>query len=200
MSYLYDWASRNDELHNVNLINSIQDCCGGDILFLVSCSEKITKDIRDRYQKTLVLHASDLPVGRGWSPHVWDIIDGANHLTLTLLEAEDIVDSGKIWKKEKIDIPKHYDFDEINKALFTAEVRLIDFSIKNFTSIRPHDQDKSIVTTYRSKRSPENSQIFPERSIIEQFNLLRTCDPDRFPAFFDHLGHRYNIKLEKADE
>lgn len=200
MSHLRDWARCNVERHHVNLINSAQDCCGGDILFLVSCSEKITKDIRDRYQKTLVLHASDLPVGRGWSPHVWDILDGANHLTLTLLEAEDVIDSGKIWKKEKIDIPKHYDCNEINNALFAAEIRLIDFSINNFESVRPHDQDKSIVTTYRSKRSPENSRIFPERSIIEQFDLLRTCDPDRFPAFFDHLGHRYTLKLEKADE
>jgi len=200
MPYLRRWVSRNDRLHDVELIESIKDASGGDMLFLISCSEKILKEDRDSYRRTLVLHASDLPFGRGWSPHVWDIIEGANQLFLTLLDAEDVIDSGRIWKKEKIDIPKHYLWNEINDALFSAEMELLDFAIASLDSIEPQDQDESIVPTYRRKRSPEDSRISPERTIAEQFDLLRMCDPERFPAFFDHLGHRYTLKLEKADE
>jgi methionyl-tRNA formyltransferase len=54
---------------------------------------------RAKYDSSLVLHASDLPAGRGWSPHIWAITNGAESVTLSLLEAEDQVDSGRIWKK-----------------------------------------------------------------------------------------------------
>ena len=40
----------------------------GDILFLISCSERIGDAYRQKYRHVLVLHASDLPKGRGWSP------------------------------------------------------------------------------------------------------------------------------------
>ena len=73
---------------------------GGEILFLVSCNEIIGKDVRDRYMATLVIHASDLPKGRGWSPHIWQIIEGKKEIMVSLLEAEDAVDSGAIWAKK----------------------------------------------------------------------------------------------------
>ena len=66
----------------------------GDILFLVSCSEIVKKDIRMKFRHTLVLHASSLPKGRGWSPHIWEILNGADQIVISLLEAEDKIDSG----------------------------------------------------------------------------------------------------------
>ncbi len=200
MPYLRDWISRNEDSHDVELIESICDASGGDILFLVSCSEKVLEADRARYSKTLVLHASDLPTGRGWSPHVWDIVEGADHITLSLLEAEDVIDSGNIWKKLRIDIPKHALWDEINHALFNAEIELIDFAVNSFASIEPEEQDVSTPSTYRRKRTPDDSRIDANLTIAEQFDLLRVCDPDRFPAFFDYLGQRYTLKLEKAND
>lgn len=200
MPYLRRWKGANCDLHEVELVESIKDASGGDILFLISCSERILKVDRDRYRKTFVLHASNLPMGRGWSPHVWDIIEGADHLFLTILEAADVIDSGRIWRKDKIEIPKDFLFDEVNNALFAAEIEMIDFAIANLENCVPTHQDVSIAPTYRRRRSPEDSRISPERTIAEQFDLLRMCDPDRFPAFFDYLGHRYTIKLEKSDE
>lgn len=200
MPYLKAWVGGNAALHDAELITSISDASGGDILFLISCSEKVFEADRSKYIKTLVLHASDLPSGRGWSPHVWDISEGSDHITLSLLEAEDVIDSGKIWKKLRIDVPKHALWDEINHILFVAEMALVDFAVDAFDSIEPRDQDLFVSPSYRRKRTAEDSRIDPERSIAEQFDLIRICDPDRFPAFFDHCGKRYTIKLEKADE
>ena len=200
MPHLRRWAASNRNKHQIELLTCVEDASGGDILFLVSCSEKVMKAARAKYRNTLVLHASDLPKGRGWSPHVWDIVEGADTLTISLLEAEDVIDSGRIWKKQKLDIAKHMLWDEINVALFEAEVALIDFAVANADKISPFEQDNSVAPSYRRRRNPEDSSLDPERSISEQFDLLRICDPERFPAFFDHLGHRYVIKLEKVDE
>src|SRR5512134_780920 len=93
--------------HEVALLFSRRDLTDGDILFLVSCSEIITSRERERYRAVLVLHASDLPQGKGWSPHIWSVIGGASEITLCLLEAADPVDSGRVWLKTRFALEGH---------------------------------------------------------------------------------------------
>ena len=171
----------------------------GDILFLISCSDIISKLERGRFKKTLVVHASDLPHGRGWSPHVWEIINGATDITLSLLEAEDKVDTGDIWKKISVPIPKTTLFDEINELIFDSELALMDFAIENYNTIEPRKQP-NVVGTCWSKRSPKDSMIDINQTISEQFDLIRVCDPQRFPAYFYKDGVRFNITIEKNNE
>jgi methionyl-tRNA formyltransferase len=186
--------------HEVELVQRKRDLVGGEILFLVSCSEIIDAKVRDKYLATLVLHASDLPRGRGWSPHIWEIVNGAEVITLSLLEAEDKVDSGKIWQKLNIQVPKHALWSEINHLLFEAEIDLINFAVQNFSSVSPTLQKATDNASYYPKRSPVDSRIDVNKSIAEQFDLIRVCDPNRFPAYFEHLGFRYILKLEKHHE
>ncbi|RJX65555.1 UDP-glucuronic acid dehydrogenase [Tsuneonella suprasediminis] len=200
MPHLRAWAKLNGKALNVSLVDDIHDVVGGEILFLISCSQKIEKADRDKFKKVLVIHASDLPTGRGWSPHVWSIVGGADHLVVTLLEAEDTIDSGDIWHKLTIDIPSHFLSDEINEALFSAEIELIDFAVANFETIRPEAQDSTQKVTYHRKRTPDDSEISIDMPLGEQFDLIRVCDPERFPAHFRFRGHTYKITLEKLYE
>lgn len=199
-AYLRAWMNTQQGLHEVELVQRKIELAGGDMLFLISCSEIIDAKVRDKYSATLVLHASDLPKGRGWSPHIWDIINGAEAITLSLLEAEEKVDSGRIWQKRNIPIPKHALWDEINQQLFEAEVELINFAVQNFGKATPVIQQITDDASYYPKRTPADSRIEVNKSIAEQFDLIRTCDPNRFPAFFEYLGIRYTLKLEKTHE
>jgi methionyl-tRNA formyltransferase len=199
-SYLSDWMDIQQGVHEVELVQRKSELAGGDILFLVSCSEIIDSKVRDLYLVTLVLHASDLPKGRGWSPHIWEIVNGAETITLTLLEAEDKVDSGRIWKKLDIPVPKNALWNEINHLLFEAEVELINFAVQNFGTVSPALQEALENASYYPKRTPADSRIDVNKSIAEQFDLIRICDPNRFPAYFEHLGFRYTLNLEKTHE
>jgi methionyl-tRNA formyltransferase len=198
--YLQRWAQSQTAKHEVEIIQKKAHLKGGDILFLVSCSEIISSFERVKYLTTLVLHASDLPKGRGWSPHIWELVQGAEYITLSLLEAEEKVDSGRILEKTKIAVPKHALFDEINHLLFTAELELIELAVQNFGQFSPKLQTDIEKTTYFPKRTPLDSQIDANKSIAEQFDLIRVCDPNRFPAYFEHLGHRFILKLENSNE
>lgn len=193
---LNDWVASHALEHDIDLVRKTNELSGGDLLFLISCSEIVTKELREKYQKSLVIHASDLPKGRGWSPHVWDIVQGAEQITVTLLEAEDKVDTGKIWKKINCKIPKDTLYDEINSILFDAESRLMDYAVENFDTIEPMEQKGE--PTYHVKRTPKNSQLDVDKSLKEQFDLLRVCDTERFPAFFNIHGYRYEITLKKT--
>lgn len=196
-AHLASWIASH-QAHQIDLIRSKAELTHGDLLFLISCSEIVSEADRQPYSKALVIHASDLPHGRGWSPHIWQIIDGATVVTLTLLEAANKVDSGDIWCKQQINVSKDALWDEINRAVFDAELRLMDFAVDNFGTIAPPAQPMHIEPTYHPKRSLSNSQVDPKKSIEEQFDLIRVCDPDRFPAYFELYGHKYLIRLEKV--
>lgn len=199
---LVDWTSRNSCQHEIELVENSSLLKGGDILFLISCSEIIGSAVRDRYTSCLVIHASDLPQGRGWSPHIWQILQGKKQITVTLLEAAEGVDTGDIWSQDHFIVEDHELFDEINEKLFRAEMKLMDYAVQHFGNIVPRQQSDEAATYYR-KRKPIDSKIDPNGTIAEQFDLLRIADPERYPAFFDHNGYRYKIvitKLSKIEE
>jgi len=194
--WLEDWTRRQSPTHDARLARRVSELDGGDLLFLVSCSEIVRRETRRRFRACLVIHASDLPRGRGWSPHVWRVLEGADEIVVTLLEAADRVDSGPIWAQERLELAGHELHDEINAKLFASELRLMDLAVARFGEIEPRPQSEDGATYYR-KRTPEDSRLDPRRSIAEQFDLLRVCDPVRYPAFFDWRGHRYKVTLEK---
>lgn len=184
--------------HSPVLIFDKADLQGGDILFLVSCSQMIRDAERKKYKATLVLHASDLPKGRGWSPHIWSILGGGNQITVSLLEASEPVDSGVIWLKTKFNLEGHELLPEINAKLFAAELSLMTHAVEQFEAIKTIEQAGD-PGSYMPKRLPENSQLDPNKTIAEQFDLLRIVDSQRYPAFFNYRGKRYLLKIEKVE-
>ena len=194
---LHEWVKHmSDYGHIVSLFFDKSELPGGDILFLVSCSQIIFDAEREKYKSTLVLHASDLPKGRGWSPHVWAILNGEDNIVVSLLEATEPVDSGALWLKTSFSLQGHELLDEINTKLFDAELHLMTEAVNGFSVIKPTIQE-GYFGEYMKKRSPIDSRLDPKKSILEQFNLLRVVDSARYPAFFDYQGHRYIIKIEK---
>jgi len=192
------WCAHQAGLHQVTLVETLAqaEALGpGDLLFLISCHEIVPPRLRALYRAALVIHASDLPRGRGWSPLVWQILEGRNDIPVTLLEAADPVDSGAIWHQVWLRFQGHELADEIHTALFAGELALMDFAVANLEGVQPRSQTGE-ATHYR-RRLPEDSCLDPVRSLAEQFNLLRVADPDSYPAFFDHLGQRYALRISK---
>lgn len=197
VNYLKRWMDEQAQAHDCTLCFDPKDLHGGNILFLISCGTIIPKAVRDQYQISFVIHASDLPKGRGWSPQIWDILDGAEVLTASLIEVADQVDRGPIWAKVKMNIPRHFLYDEINHCWFMAELDLMTQAI-DLVKINhvPEIQDERDATYY-PKRTPSDSEVDPAQSLIEVFGILRTADPQRYPAFFDLEGCRYSIEIKK---
>ena len=199
-TYLTAWKDAVSQRHNVEIVRNRDELTSGDFLFLVSCSEIINAEHRTNYRHTLLLHASDLPRGRGWSPHIWEIIQGAPKITVSLLEAEDRVDTGRIWLKEQITPNKTALWNEINHLLFKVEIKLINKAIELEDKINPQNQDTNVQATYYRKRSQADSKIDPELNISKQFDLLRMCDPNRYPAWFEFRGQKYKLVIEKMND
>jgi len=195
--YLEKWVEKNSKTHRISLITKPEDITKGDILFLISCTEIIKTEIRKKFKHTFVIHESDLPQGRGWSPLVWQILNGSNTIPITLLEAAEKVDSGDIWKKEFVKLEGHEVANEINDIVFPVKLKLMDFTLQNMNSIKktPQEGDPS----YFPRRKPDDSELDVNKTIKEQFDLMRTADNERYPCFFNFRGHRYKITLDKIE-
>ena len=64
---------------------------------------------------------------------------------------------------------------------------------------RPEGRAQSGPSSWYGRRGPKQSQLDPDKTIAEQFDLLRVVDNDRYPAFFDLRGHRYTLKIDKTE-
>jgi methionyl-tRNA formyltransferase len=54
-------------------------------------------------------------------------------------------------------------------------------------------------TLYPRRRQKEN-ELDVNKTIVEQFNLLRVVDNERYPAHFHLNGKKYILKIYKDDE
>jgi methionyl-tRNA formyltransferase len=193
-AWLERWAVALAPRVEVRICRDWRELTGGDVLFLVSCHQIIGATVRAKFKHTLVLHASALPAGRGMSPHIWQILDGCERLTMTLLEAEDALDTGRIWHQIEVPIPDTAVCAEINSLIFDAEIALLDWALAHRETVVPREQVGE-GSMYR-KRVPADSRIDPLRPLADSFDLLRVADPDRYPAFFEHRGRTYRLRID----
>jgi methionyl-tRNA formyltransferase len=161
-------------------------------LFLISCTEIIGPLLRSRFNVVCVIHESDLPKGRGWSPLAWQILEGKNNITVSAIGCADRVDSGDIYAQEVLSLDGSELADEINSKLFETKCALVKKIAQGDYSPKAQEGD----ATYYKRRTPADSELDPKKTIAEQFNLLRICEP-RFPAFFNHRGFKYTVTLRK---
>lgn len=198
--WLQDWVKTAADAGHVAAVHHDKSTLnGGDVLFLVSCSQIVTAAERSHFRHVLVLHASDLPKGRGWSPHIWSILEGSNEITVCLLEAADPVDTGDIWLRDQVVLRGDELHAEINDKLFATEMALMSRFLLMSASIKPVAQ-RGEATGYRRRRTPEDSRLDPQLPLAAQFDLLRVSDPVRYPAFFDLRGSRYRLRIEKVTD
>ncbi len=191
---LDEWRTNGAKFHKISIVSDAKSLSGGDFLFLVSATEIIPSEILESYSHPLVIHGSDLPKGRGWSPITWQMINREENFTLTLLEADNPVDSGKIWKKIKLNLDDTLVFSEIMLEITRGTIELMDFALVNFDSVDPVAQFG--VPTYHDKRSPIDSEIKPAQSISDVFDIVRVSDPNRYPAHFTFRGRKYRITID----
>lgn len=166
----------------------------GDILVLLSC-EKLFKGLYlNKYN--LVVHESLLPEGKGWSPLTWQILEGKSDIPVTLFEAEERVDSGLIYGVEYIRLDGHELINEIRALQAESTFKLLNKFIADY----PHNSGVKQLgnSTFYPRRTAKDSELSIHFPLSEQFNLLRVCDNERYPAFFIVEGIKYYLKIEKA--
>lgn len=183
--------------HEVVFLDKHEEVVTGDCAFFLGCEKLVKKDILLKNKYNLVAHESFLPQGKGWSPLTWQILEGKNEIPVTLFEAEERVDSGDIYFQEVIKFVGSELIDELREQQGNKTIELAIKFVQAFPNIVGKKQTGE--ETFYPKRSPKDSELDINKTIAEQFNLLRVVDNKRYPAFFKYRGHKYILKIEKEN-
>ena len=181
--------------HDVSYVHSAEQIRAGDICFLLSCIRLLPHECLARNENNIVVHASDLPRGKGFSPLQWQILSGENDITLTLFEATEGADNGPAYFKRTVHFDGHELLGELRHSLGQAiNAMCIDYVQKRATLVAIPQTGRE--TIYR-RRSRKDDELDSSKSLRELFNQFRIADNDHHPLFFQHLGHRYLLKVYK---
>lgn len=167
-----------------------------DFLFILSCNNIVPENILKQADKPLVVHASDLPKGRGWSPIAWQVEQDRNKIPVCLFEASKQVDAGNIYLREWLELNGTELLPEIRTKLYAIIEEMILRTLKHRELFALGEKQEG-KPTYFKKRNQKNNELNPDKTIASQFNKLRVCDNQRYLAWFTIRNQKYFVRLTK---
>ncbi|HOB43298.1 MAG TPA: hypothetical protein PKH75_08935 [Bacillota bacterium] len=90
--------------------------------------------------------------------------------------------------------------DELRHAVMQATMDLCRSFVKEYPAVITTGIPQQGEPTFYARRRPKDSVIDVEKSVQEQFNLLRTVDDIRYPAWFEFKGRRFILRIERQDD
>jgi methionyl-tRNA formyltransferase len=185
--------------HSVSTVYEAEDIPNGDLLFILGCAFILPPSILQRNSHNLVVHESDLPKGRGWTPIAWFVESGRDRIPLTMIEATRRVDAGPVYLRGEVVLEGHELVDEIRALVMQQVISMCKRFVDCYEEVVCMAKEQEGEATYLPRRNRESSRLNPAMSIAEQFDKLRIVDNQDYPAFFDYRGKRYTLKIEKAE-
>ena len=163
-------------------------------------------------------HPSLLPKHRGSSPFWAAIMANDTRAGTTVHRTDEGVDTGPILRQEWFPIDLFDTYASIKEKSFEAEAVNVRESILTLLEALQHAEPMSsdgvlvsgaaevakLFTPQKleeqedvtPRRTPEDSEIDPGKSLLDLYNHIRTCGAS-FPAFFYIDGQKVNIQLSR---
>tara|TARA_B110000259_G_scaffold156208_1_gene177628 strand:+ start:246 stop:911 length:666 start_codon:yes stop_codon:yes gene_type:complete len=181
--------------HTIEHVFTPSEIVGGDIMLVLSCEKILKPEVLKLHKSNVVVHPSKVPLGKGWSPLAWQVVDGFNNIPVSLFEAAPAVDSGDVYIIDYIKLKGHELNDEIKHQQGVLTIKMVKKYIDEFETMIPMPQIGK--ETFYPRRNKKENELDVNKTIAEQFNLLRVVDNERYPAHFKLNGHTYVLKIEK---
>jgi len=195
MPYVDDLKKELIQFHTIHHIYNTSDIVGGDIMFVLSCENIIKKEFLEFHKSNVVVHESKVPQGKGWSPLTWQVLEGVNRVPISLFEVVEAVDAGDVYIIDYIELEGHELNDEIKHKQGLLTMKMVKQYINEFGKIKGTPQSGE--ESFYPRRGPAESEIDITKPIVDQFNLFRVVDNERYPAHFYINNQKYILKIYK---
>ena len=184
--------------HAIRWVHKSSELAQGDVCLLLSCGSLLSEEQLAMHSHNLVVHASALPKGQGWSPMTWQILEGENTIPLTLFEAAVELDAGPIYLQTLLSLEGHELIEEWQKLQAKTTIELCLNWFDYYKQIIASAQSQSGKTSNYRRRRPEDSKLDLEAPLINQFNLLRVVDNEKYPAYFQLYNRTFFLHIKES--
>lgn len=166
---------------------------------LLSCGFPyiLTGDSLATARHAINVHPTLLPKYRGYRSGPYVILNGEKESGVTVHRLTVEMDKGPILAQRGFVLSSFDTTKSVYRKCRELEPELVLETIRQLKSgeCRETPQDERRATTYTRIRTPDDSEINPEKSLKDLYNEIRACDPDDYPAFFYVDGQKVCIKL-----
>ena len=155
----------------------------------------IPQNILMRHKIAINIHPTLLPKYRGPTTGAYILINNEKESGSTVHHMAKEVDSGDIILQKKVKLSPFDTIKSLQRKVYSIEPDLISeaFCLLDKNIARKQDLTKGSI--FFKRRKPSDSQINPNKPLIELVNEIRACDAKHFPAFFYYHGEKVNLKL-----
>ena len=172
-----------------------------DILLSCGYPFSIPKDVLTKARYAINIHPTLLPQHRGRYLH-YVLLNRDEFSGVTAHLMEEKLDSGPIIKQVKFKVSP---FDTVKSLLRKSAELEMDLASKVLfmaqnNQVKSQIQQDSIATEHFKKRTPADSQINPNKKLIDLFYEIRAYDPIEYPAFFYLNGKKVFVKVCRAQK
>lgn len=117
-------------------------------------------------------------------------------MVFTLFSADSKADNGDIYLQKTLFLNGGELYEELREKQADMCVKLcLEFLAKK-DKIKPQKQCRA--ESFYPKRTAKDSELNLSKTLESQFNLLRICDNENFPAFFYKNGKKYILKIYES--
>lgn len=185
--------------HQSRVFDSHQAFAGTfDLGFLLNYQRIVPGTVLEIPRLGFVLfHSTDLPEGRGWAP-IYETMTRGTDLVVSMLQAVEDADAGPILAKGRYPLTGVETEKEVRAIDDEITRVMLDATLDQLLAgrIRPVAQDVA-GATWVKRRRPSESAVDLTKPLAEQVDHLRALPTDA-PAYFDHRGRRFVLRLEGA--
>ncbi|MDC0608457.1 hypothetical protein OAO75_01535 [Candidatus Pelagibacter ubique] len=166
-----------------------------EILFLLGYTSKLKTSKYKKIKNIFLIHESNLPKGRGWSPVKYQLLANKSKIKCCLISCEDLIDSGNIYETGTLNINKTDLYDDIKIKQYKITINLITRLIKKYPNIKSKKQ-KGKATWYK-KLSSADDKLDIKKSISNQFNKIRSTDYYNNQNYFYINNKKFYLRISK---
>lgn len=172
----------------------------GHAMFSVGFPFLLPVSVLERHSLRLNVHPTLLPVYRGPMSGYYIPVNNEKESGSTVHFLEAGMDDGDIIIQNRVPISKFDTVRSIQRKVYEHEPALVVEALKKLDAGEPATkQDETQATIFQKMRTPADSEIDPNKPLIELFDMIRACDPDAYPAFFYMEGQKVCIRLWRPD-
>ena len=185
------------QIQDAKLFYNHQDIIDNyDIVFILSYHKIIAEQYLKLHKHNIVIHASKLPEGKGWSPLFWQVLEGKNEIPFTMFEALNGMDDGDIYMQDMLELTGYELNQELRQKQAEHTIKMCLNFLVNYDRYKIPMRQLGKESFY-SKRNIIHSKLDIDKTIKEQFNLLRIVNNNNYPAFFIINKQKYKLTIEK---
>jgi methionyl-tRNA formyltransferase len=139
-------------------------------------------------------HETRLPEGRGCAPLQWTVLNDKRELTVSFFELIEKFDTGLLLGQLSCQITTCDLLEDLRGKATALSISLLDEKLLAFLDGRLQPiQQEGKATRYR-RRSSADSCLDLDSTLRELWNIIRVCDNEAYPAWFEIEGQKFFIK------